>query len=79
MDITTTTVFFKNLTLVVGAIYAFSGLAFVFAQDLLISTQKKFLNVDDDLIKKLIWGYLAIFKIMFIILLKFILTNTNNI
>jgi len=67
MDILTLTTFFKFLTIVVGLIYVLTSLMVFCGQNVLISIQKKFIDFDDQTIKKFLYGYVAIFKLMFII------------
>ena len=67
MDISTITTFFKFLTIVVGLIYVFSALMIFFCQNFMISIQKKFIDFDDETIKKFLYGYVALFKIIFIV------------
>ena len=68
MDTETITIFFKNLTIVVGSIYVISVMAVFFARDLMVSIQKKFFNFDEATIEKFLYGYIALFKILFIVL-----------
>ena len=67
MDILALTIFFKFLTIVVGLIYVFTALMVFFGQNFLISIQKKFVDFDDDVIKKFLYGYVALFKVLFIV------------
>jgi hypothetical protein len=67
MDILALTTFFKFLTIVVGLIYVFTALMVFFGQNFLISMQKKFIDLDDETIKKFLYGYVALFKIIFIV------------
>lgn len=67
MDILTLTTFFKFLTITVGAIYLATAAMIIFAQDFLVSTQQKFIDIDKSSLNKLLYGYMAMFKILFII------------
>lgn len=67
MDISIYTTFFKFLTIIVGSIYFLSAVMVIFTQDFLISIQKKFVDFDDETIKKFLYGYIALFKIIFIV------------
>ena len=66
MGIMVVTNFFGNLTLVVGVIYLLSTLMILFGIDFVISIQQKFFDLDKDYLKKVTWGYVAIFKLLFI-------------
>lgn len=67
MDIAILTQFFKHLTIFVGVIYFLTSILFIFAQDLLISVQKKVIDFDDETLKKFLYGFVAIFKLLFIV------------
>ncbi len=67
MDLLTFTEFYENLTIVVGIIYILSAFLFIFAQRFLISVQGKFIDFDEKTLKKFLYGYLALFKVVFIV------------
>jgi hypothetical protein len=61
------TTFFGYLTIVIGIIYTFSSIAIMFFQDSMVSIQKRFFKLDEDYLKKVLWLYIAFFKILFIV------------
>jgi hypothetical protein len=67
MDIVAVTTFFKSLTIVVGLIYLLTVLIVFFGQNFLITIQKRFIDFDDETIKKFLYGYVALFKVFFIV------------
>lgn len=67
MNIISLTSFFKNLSIVVGLTYVLSVFMIIYFQNLLISLNQKFFDLDDITIKKTLYGYIALFKILVII------------
>lgn len=67
MELTALATFFKNLTIITGTLYVLTSVMIILATDFMVKIQKVFIDFDEETIKKFLWAYLALFKIIFIV------------
>ncbi len=67
MDTHQITLFFQWLTIIVGIFYLMTSLWILLGQKFLISMQKKVFKIDEKTMKALLWGYIAVFKVVFLV------------
>jgi len=67
MDIQTLTRFFMWCTFIDGALLILWSIFYLLAPDLVYRVQSKFIPISRDYFDKVIYAYLAVFKIVFIV------------